>query len=322
MKKSLKLSAALFLILLCSCSGTNTNVQNSATQIYFDTAVTLTADCSDEVLSAAFSLCEKYEKTLSRTREDSEVSLINSGSKTAGRDTLEVIGKGLYYSSLTGGKFDITVADLTSLWDFKYEIVPSRDEIAEALKNIDYQSVELSGDTIDTNGKKIDLGGIAKGYVSDKLLEYFKSEDVKQGIINLGGNVTVFGDRFYKVGIKKPFSDGDVFATLSLKNKSVSTSGTYERCFEKDGVTYHHILDTETGYPAETDLLSASVIGDTSADCDALSTVCILYGLEKANALINETHGFEAVFIDKDYRLSFTDGLEIKDGIIALKTDL
>ncbi len=322
MKNSLKLGAALFLTLLCSCSGANAAKQNSATQIYFDTAVTLTANCSDEVLSAAFSLCEKYEKTLSRTREDSEVSLINSGRKTAGRDTLEVIEKGLYYGALTGGKFDITVADLSELWDFKNETVPARDEIAEALKSVDYGSVKISGDTIETNGKKIDLGGIAKGYVSDKLLDFFKSKKVKEGIINLGGNVTVFGDRYYKVGIKKPFSETEIFATVSLKNKSVSTSGTYERCFEKDGKAYHHIIDTETGYPAQTDLLSASVIGDTSADCDALSTVCILYGLEKATAFINETYGFEAVFIDKNYQLSFTDGLEIKDGIIVLKTDL
>ena len=322
MKKSLKLGAALFLTLLCSCSGAKTVADNTATQIYFDTAVTLTADCSDEVLSAAFSLCEKYEKTLSRMREDSEVSLINSGKNTAGKDTFEVIEKGLYYGMLTGGKFDITVADLTSLWDFKNETVPSRDEIAEALKNVDYESIEISDGTINTNGKKIDLGGIAKGYVSDKLLEFFKSEGIKKGIINLGGNVTVFGDKFYKIGIKKPFGDGDIFAKLGLKNMSVSTSGTYERYFEKDGTLYHHILDTKTGYPVKTDLLSASVIGDTSADCDALSTVCILYGLQKATELINETNGFEAVFIDENYQLSFTDGLEIKDGIIVLKTDL
>ena len=105
-----------------------------------------------------------------------------------------------------------------------------------------------------------------------------------------------------------------------MKNKSVSTSGVYERWFKVDGddTLYHHILDTETGYPVNTDLLSASVIGDTSADCDALSTICVLYGLKGAKRMIDDTDGFEAVFIDKDYNLSVSSGLKIKNGVITL----
>ena len=314
MKKTLKLGTILILTLLCSCA----NAENTATQIYFDTAVTLTANCSDEVLNAAFSLCDKYEKALSRTRENSEISLINGGSQTASKKTLEVISKGLYYSRLSNGRFDITVAELVSLWDFKNEVVPTRDEIAEALKSVDYNSVKISGDTVDAGGKKIDLGGIAKGFIADELLKFFKGKDVKRGIINLGGNVTVFGDRYYNVGIKKPFGEGEISATLKLKNKSVSTSGVYERCFEKDGVLYHHILDTKTGYPANTDLLSVSVIGDSSADCDALATICVIYGLEDAKKLIESTDGFEAVFIDRDFGISFTEGLKKDNDTIRL----
>ncbi len=315
MRKSLTLGILFMLLLLCSCA----NAENTATQIHFDTAVTLTADCSDEILSAAFSLCEEYDKALSRTRSNSEVSVINSGGKKASRNTLDVIKKGLYYSKKTNGRFDITIAPLAELWDFKNEIVPTRDEIAEALKNVDYQGVEVSGANVDTNGKSIDLGGIAKGYVSDRLLEFFKDKSVNGGIINLGGNVTVFGDRYYNVGIKKPFSTGDTSATVRLKNKSVSTSGVYERFFENGGILYHHILDTKTGYPVNTDLLSASVIGDTSADCDALSTICVIYGLKEAKKLIESTEGYEAVFIDKDYNVSFTAGLKSEKGILKLK---
>lgn len=314
MKKSLTLGTILILTVLCSCSP----AQNTATQIYFDTAVTVTADCSDEVLSGAFLLCEKYEKAFSRTKKDSEVSLLVSGKRKVGSDTLEVIEKGLGYSRISNS-FDITIGALSEIWDFKNETVPSRDEIAEALKNVDYQSVEISDGEVDTHGKKIDLGGIAKGFVADKLLLYFKESGTKSGIINLGGNVTVFGGEYYNVGIKEPFGDGGIAATLRLKNSSVSTSGIYERCFEKDGVLYHHILDTATGYPADTDLLSASVIGVTSADCDALGTICILCGCEKATDLINDTEGFEAVLIDKNYNLHLTDGLEEKDGVITLK---
>ena len=315
MKKSLTLGTILALSVLCSCA----TAQNTATQIHFDTAVTLTADCSDEVLSGAFLLCENYEKVLSRTKEDSEVSKLVSGKQKVSRDTLEVIKKGLYYCDLSGGKFDITVSALSDIWNFKNEVVPSRDEIAEALKSVDYHSVKVNGDYVDTNGKAIDLGGIAKGYIADKLLGYFEEKGVKSGIINLGGNVTVFGDRNYKIGIKKPFGDGEIAATLSIKNKSVSTSGIYERFFKKEGRLYHHILDTASGYPADTDLLSASVIGDASADCDALSTVCILYGLDEAKKLIDKTPGFEAVLIDKNQKLYFTDGLWLKDGLITFK---
>lgn len=314
MKKSLYLSTALFLVFLCSC----TSAQNTATEIYFDTAVTITAPCSDKVLNGAFSLCEKYENTLSRTKEKSEVSLLSNGENKVSPDTLEVIKKGLYYCNYSDGRFDITISPVVDLWDFKNEIVPTRDEISEALKNVDYQSIDVFQSTVNTHGKSIDLGGIAKGYIADKLLEYFKDNGVKSGIINLGGNVTVFGNDFYNIGIKKPFTDSDIVATVKLRDKSVSTSGVYERCFKRDDVLYHHIIDTKTGFPADTDLLSASVIGDTSADCDALSTICILSGLRDAKIAIENTDGFEAVFIDKDYNLSVTSGLKIKDGIITL----
>ena len=315
MKKSVTLGTILALSVLCSCAAT----QNSATQIHFDTAVTLTADCGDRVLSGAFLLCEDYEKALSRTKDNSEVSLLKNGKRKVSGKTLEVIKKGLYYCELSGGKFDITTAALADIWDYKNEVVPSRDEIAEALKNVDYHSIKIKDDFVDTNGAAIDLGGIAKGYIADGLLKYFKENGANTGIINLGGNVTVFGEKDYSVGIKKPFGDGEIAATLNLKNKSVSTSGVYERYFKKGDTLYHHILDTATGYPADTDLLSASVIGDTSADCDALSTLCILYGLDDARKLINETPGFEAVFIDKNYNLHITGGLKNEDGLITLK---
>ncbi|MBO4693492.1 MAG: FAD:protein FMN transferase [Clostridia bacterium] len=315
MKKPITLATVLMLSLLCSCA----NTENTATQIHFDTAVTLTADCSDEILNAAFSLCENYDKTLSRTNKNSEISSLNGGNEKVSPDTLEIIKKGVYYSALTKGKFDITVADLVSLWSFKDEVVPSRDEISEALKNVDYESVKVITDSVDAGGKKIDLGGIAKGFVSDKLLDFFKQKGVKKGIINLGGNVTVFGDRFYNIGIKKPFSESDTLATVKLKNKSVSTSGIYERYFKSGGELYHHILDTKTGYPVKTDLLSASVIGATSADCDALSTICVIYGLRDAKKLIEGTAGFEAVFVDKNYKVILTKGLENKNGIIEFK---
>lgn len=301
---------AFVLLLLCGCGGENNDIR-----FIFDTAVSLNADCSDDVLQSAFELCERYEKMLSRTVEDSDVSRINNseGAVSVSDDTVRILSRAMYYSELSGGKFDVTIYPVSSLWDFKNAVVPSRDEIAEALKNVDYQSVSIDGNTVTAGKSGVDLGGIAKGYIADRVEEYLKDGGAKRGIINLGGNIKVFGRKTYTIGIKKPFSGG-VSASVKLKDKSIVTSGVYERCFEKDGILYHHILDPETGYPCKTDLYSATVIGDSSLDCDALATVCILSGREKAEEIIESANGFEAIFIDSTGKLYATAGLEKSNG--------
>ena len=314
MKKYVSLSFCFIFAFLCACS----EQQTSDTQFLFDTVVTLSADCDEATLSGAFDLCRKLENTLSITKEESDVYKLNrskNGVKVTD-DTKILVEKALYFCKLSGGKFDITVYPLSSLWNIKEEVVPSKDEIAEALKNVDYESVSVTEDSILTEGKQIDLGGIAKGYIAEKTLEYFKNKGVKTGIINMGGNIIVFGDKDYTVGIKEPFSDNGISATLKLRNKSVVTSGVYERCFKKDGKLYHHIIDTKTGYPADTDLLSATIICDDSTLGDAFSTICILYGKEAATEFIESRRKIdkvEAVFIDKDYNITYTSGIK-KDG--------
>lgn len=324
MKKYISVSFCLVLLLLCSCNG-NQNT-TSDTQFLFDTVVTLSADCSEETLSGAFELCKELEDILSVTKEESDVSKINGTANGEGvkvkKDTSVLINKALYFCKLSGGKFDISIYPLSRLWNFKNEVVPSKDEIAEALKNVDYEAVKTEDDTVYPNGKKIDLGGIAKGYIADKTLDYFKDNKVQSGIINMGGNVIVFGDRYYNVGIKKPFSDNEIAATLKLKNKSAVTSGVYERSFKKNGKLYHHIIDKETGYPAESDLLSATIISDNSALGDAYSTICILLGKKAATDFINsrrKTDRAEAIFIDTDYNISYTSGIEKSDNFYKLK---
>ena len=318
MKKIISLNLGLVLLLLCGCAQ---NELNKETKFLLDTVVTLSADCDSETLDGAFLLCQEYENLLSRTKEGSDVYNLNNsaGFTPSSKHTKNIIEKSIYYGDLSGGKFDITICPLSVLWDFNNEVIPSRDEIAEALKSVDYQSIEIDGNNINLNGAEIDLGGIAKGYIADRISEYFKNNNVTEGIIDLGGNIAVFGERLYTVGIKKPFADGELIATVKLKNKTVVTSGTYERCFEKDGVKYHHILDTKTGYPAKTDICSATIIGESSFDADALSTVCILSGLEKATQIIENTPDTEAVFIDNDLNIHYTSGLNFKNGEFTLK---
>ncbi|MBQ8740751.1 MAG: FAD:protein FMN transferase [Clostridia bacterium] len=317
MKKIVSLNLSFVLLLLCGCAEFQ---ENKDTRFLLDTVVTLTAACDSETLDGAFELCGNYEKLLSRTIEGSEVYALNNsdGFIEVSDDTLEIIQKSLYYADLSNGRFDITIYPVSSLWDFNNQLIPSRDEIAEALKNVDYQSIEIDGNKINLNGKQIDLGGIAKGYIADRLSEYFKEMEVSEGIIDLGGNLVVFGDRDYTVGIKQPFSD-DLAATLKVRNKTVVTSGTYERYIPADIKLYHHILDPETGYAVDSDLASATIISNSSFDADALSTVCILLGLDKAKEIIENTADTEAVFIDNYGKLHYTSGLLLKDGVFTLK---
>lgn len=286
-----------------------------------DTVVSLTAACDSQTIDGAFALCESYEKLLSRTAEDSTVYLLNNtdGFVTVDSHTEKIIEKAIYYGDLSGGKFDITVYPVSSLWDFNNSEIPSRAEIAEALKSVDYQSIEIDGNRVNLHGTQIDLGGIAKGYIADRLSDYFKDAQVTEGIIDLGGNLVVFGDRDYTVGIKKPFSNGEIAATLKVRNKTVVTSGTYERYILTEDKLYHHILDPDTGYACDSDLTSATIIGDCSADADALSTVCILLGRDKAQKLVENTPNTEAIFIDTDGKLYHTTGIDEKNGQFTLK---
>lgn len=317
MKKIISFNLTLVLILLCGCAS---NQENTDTRFMLDTIVTISANCDNETLTGAFSLCEDYENLLSRTITDSDVYLLNNsnGFVKVSDHTKKIIEKSIYYGDLSNGKFDITIFPVSSLWNFNDTVMPNRNEIAEALKNVDYNSIEITDDKINLNGKKIDLGGIAKGYIADRVLEYFKSQNVSEGIINLGGNLIVFGNRDYTVGIKKPFKD-ELAAKVKVCNKTVVTSGTYERYIEKDNKKYHHILDKTTGYACESDLYSATIISDSSFDADALSTVCILLGLKSAINLIEKTENTEAVFIDCDQKLHYTSGLSLKDNIFTLK---
>lgn len=312
MKKIFLFCLFPFLISLCGCD----NTENTETRFVLDTVATLTADCSDDAISGAFAMCENYERKFSRTVEGSDVYTINNslGFSSVSDETIEIINRAIYWGDLSGGKFDITVCPVSELWDFKNQVIPSKDEIASALRSVDYHSISILNNLVDTQGKKIDLGGIAKGYIADKTVEYLKENGATKGIVNLGGNVVVFG-KTYTVGIQRPFGE-DVIATIKLKDKACVTSGIYQRYIESDDKIYHHIIDPNTGYGVENDLTSVTIIGNNSFDADALSTVCMLLGKNEGLKLINSTADTEAVFIDKKGEIILSRGLSIKKDTI------
>lgn len=295
--------------LLCGCS----NTPKSSTYFYFDTAVTITAYCSSDVLDGAFELCQYYENLFSRTKEGSDISKINASTDfvEVNSETALLISKALYYCELSGGKYDITITPVSVLYDFNEKLLPTKEEAENALKKVDYKKVSIEGNKVCSGGATIDLGSIAKGYIADKLVEYFTEKGVKNAVINLGGNVYTLGKKNKTVGIKTPFSD-EIALYATAQNSTFVTSGIDQRFIEKDGVYYHHIIDKETGFGVQNSLASVTVIGKSSADADALSTVCMLLGKDKALSLINSLDGYCAVFIEKDGSITLSSGLTRK----------
>lgn len=281
------------------------------------------------IITDAFKLCSEYENMLSKTIETSDIARINNAegkAMTVSDETIEVLKKGMEFGRLSGGAFDITIGKATDLWDFHDNaesgheggVVPAEKDLRDAISHVNYENIKIEGNRVSLTDPEteINLGGIAKGYIADKAAEYLEERGVVSAIVDLGGNIVAIGGKTsqiaasgdtqetdFKIGIKDPLSSsGGLLELIPCKNKTVVTSGTYERYFEKDGVKYHHILDVNTGYPVDTDVLSVTIIADRgkSADCDGLSTTCLALGMDKGMELVKSLEGFEAVFVDKD----------------------
>lgn len=288
-----------------------------------DTAITVMLYDSEnqEILDGALALCRKYEKLFSTTLSESELYKLNH--RTA--QTVEVdselayvIERGLYYSKLSKGAFDITIEPVKGLWDFKAENpgLPEDKELASALNKVGYESVEVDQAeiTFKNPDTRIDLGAIAKGYIADKIKEYLIENNVKSAIINLGGNVLCVGKKpdgsDFTIGLQKPFSPDEVIQVIVVSDLSVVTSGVYERYFTYKGKNYHHILNPADGYPYNNGLLGVSIVCPASIDADALSTTCFSLGLEKGIELLNSIPSTYGFFVLDDYSIKYSEGAE------------
>ena len=318
MRKCIALLLIVILLFTASCSGKV--YKSSETFFMMDTVVTISADCDSEIIKEAFSLCRNYENMLSRTKEGSDIYKINNSDDfvEVNAETAELISRAVGYSSLSDGKFDITVCPVSSLYDFNGNTLPDDAKVKEALKKIDYKKIVVDKNRVKLPDGQLDLGAIAKGYITDKVVEFLKSKGVKRATVNMGGNLYCYGDKNNDIGIRKPFSD-DIAATIIYGEGTFVTSGIYQRYIEHQGKIYHHIIDSKTGYGVENDLSSVTIIGKNSADADALSTVCMLLGSSKAAELIESRENEEAVFILRDGSIKVTSGLTINSGIIKAK---
>lgn len=319
----LLISAAL---LLSGCSELTKTQSQVYTDTLFDTVVRVEIldGVDDDVLKGCENICKKYHAMFSNKLEDSEISQINNAGGNpveVSDETITLLKKAIYYGDLSNGAFDVTIAPVSNLWDFHAETPapPSPEAINEAVSHVDYKNIFIDGNTVRLLDPyaAIDVGGIAKGYIADILKKYLNEHGVKHAIINLGGNVLAMGSRLdgsdYNIGIQKPFDmTGEAVTSVRISNKSVVTSGTYQRYFEADGKLYHHILDPHTGSPCENSLNSVTIITNSSLTADALSTTCFLLGYDKSMRLIEQLDNVDAVFITKDNKIQYSKNFQNK----------
>ena len=290
----------ILLMILCLVLGMwfasrNKLKEFTKTEFIMDTtcSVTFYGEESEIAGKAVFDEIKRIDALMNMYNENSEVSRINNAKsgeeiKVSG-DTYYVLETALKICEDSNGAFDITVAPLTTLWDFNGEgKIPSQEKIDKALENVGYKNIVLeSGNIVKKlkSGTMIDLGGVAKGYAGDKAVEVLKKYNVTGGIIDLGGNILCFGENpnskngKWTVGIQTPFEPtGTYEKTVKISDKAVVTSGTYQRYFEKSGKLYHHILNPETGYPEMKEYNSVTVVSDSSLEADCLATALFVMG--------------------------------------------
>ncbi len=316
MKFKQLISIFLLSALLSSCSATEKQAEK--TMYAMDTVMSLKAygENADKAVLAAEEKINYLDRLLRRKSEDSDIFAVNTnGSAAVADDTAELVKRSLEICHLTGGSFDISVAPVMDLWGFydKNFYVPSPDELSDALKSVGYENITANGNDISAkNNAQIDLGGIAKGFASSKTADIFKEFGVS-GIISLGGNVQAVGTKpdgsLWCVAIQAPEEENSYLGTVSVSDTAVITSGAYQRYFERDGKIYHHIIDPKTGYPADSDLTSVTIVSPDGTEADGLSTALFVMGLDNACEFWREHEGFEAVLADKDNRLYITEGL-------------
>ncbi len=275
---------------------------------------------AEVVLEAVFQEADRIDRLMSTYKYDSEISNINRNAAKApvdaGDELYRLVARSLEISALTEGAFDITYESIGQHYNFRNRKRPDEVTVATELGNINYRYIELLPEThtigFSQEGVRINLGGIAKGYVVERGVSILRAAGIKSAIVTAGGDSRLLGDRRgrpWVVGIRDPRGDGEVAISVPLQDEAISTSGDYERYFDEDGTRYHHIIHPATGAPTN-GVHSASVFGPDAVTTDALSTSVFVMGVDAGLRLIASLADYEAIVIDDNGRVFFSDGLE------------
>ena len=313
---SAMLSALLF---LTGCSAESSPEPVQGTFFAMDTMMDFTIYGESGLINQSESLIASLESLVSVTDADSELYAINqTGSGMLTEEASSLMKQALEICRRTDGALDLSIYPIVRAWGFttgSYQ-VPDEAEIQALLPLVDYRKIQYdaaTGTVTLPEGMEIDLGSVAKGYAGQLVAQMLRDNGVESALLNLGGNVQTVGAKPdgspWQIGIKDPQGE-DAMMVLSVEDQAVVTSGGYERYFEQDGQTYWHIMDPSTGHPADSGLLSVTIVGKQGIICDGLSSSLFVMGLEKAADLWAQSGDFEAVFVTASGEVYITEGLQ------------
>ena len=289
-----------------------------------DTYMTVKAYGSngDAAVDAAVDEINRLDALLSTGKKDSEIGQINANNGgQLSEDGAVLMERSLELYKSTNGAFDVAIYPVMKAWGFtdgNYQ-VPDADTLKATLELVDPSLIDYDKETSTVSFKKdgvqIDLGGIAKGYTSSRIMDIYKEKGVTSGLVNLGGNAQVFGTKpdgsLWRVAVQSPDSEDEYLGVLETKDKAIITSGGYERYFEKDGVTYHHIIDSSTGYPADNGLISVTIVSADGTLADGLSTSLFVMGKDKATDYWKaHSDEFDMILLTDDEKLYVSEGIK------------
>lgn len=277
-----------------------------------------------KIIEAVFVRVDEIENLMSSNIEDSDISRLNAqageSAVTVDTETFHMLQLGKEYKELTDGTFNIGIGALINLWDIggDNQRVPEETEIEALLNHFDLDQLTLNAESyeakIEDPEMTLDLGGIAKGYAVDEAIRVIEEHGIEHAIVDFGGDVYVLGGNpdgnEWRIGISKPvIGESGVMGRLFSSDMSVVSSGDYERYFTEEGQLYHHILNPSTGYPADNQLSSVTVISDTALEGDILSTAIFVMGLEDGLSFVNDLEDIEAILITENKEVYVTPGI-------------
>ncbi len=318
MKKLFLLILTLALLLSGCAAQEKTLPVKTDTKILMNTSCTISADSSKKTIEGAFNLVAEYERLVSRNMPDSDVSLINYHNEMeVTPQVYEMLSKAIYYCQKTGGKYDITIEPVENLYDFSAKKAPTAEDAKKALYKVGYNRIKLANSSVNLHSTNINLDSIAKGYTADKVVEYLKNKKATKIKVQLGNSIAVYGQS-HTLKINKPFGKKNLLS-IDVKDACAATCSIDDKYFKANGKVYHHILNAKTGMPVDNGLAKVIVVGEKATECDVLSTVCLILGEKEGKALINDTKGYEAIFVKTNNKYSLTKGLKVKDGKVIYK---
>ncbi len=311
-KKNIWMLCAFLCVVLCGCEKSAAQQDTVTKEVFaMDTVMDLSITDPDAgtYMNDVVKMINAYDGLWNVNKEDSDIARLNKKKTLQVQpETYDIIQKSMGYAKKTNGCFDITLFPVVKAWGFttEEEKVPDADTLQKALQKVGYRNIVLKEDhQVELkNESEIDVGAIAKGYLSEAIMTYLKEKNVSGAMVSLGGNVQTLGQKNgsenYRIGITDPKDGTSVYGIVSLHDKAVVTSGIYQRYFEENGKVYHHIMDYRTGAPAENDLASVTVIAENGTMADAYATALFVMGEEEAIAFQKKEADFEMILIRKD----------------------